>query len=117
MIFAVSPLRSPADRRQRLNLLGRLQDAEDNHDRSRLRSFAGVTRAALDADKAQWSGVGAAVAALARAVCEACATSTFCETCPRLELVALRLSESIDDQFDADAWWVVAAAARLAAAD
>jgi hypothetical protein len=114
---AASPLRSPADRRQRLILLGRLQEAEADHDRARLGLFAGVTPEALDAEKTRWSRIGGAIAALARMVCETCAISAFCETRPRLEQVTLRLSESIDDQFDREAWRLIDAAARLAVGD
>ncbi|MDR3512373.1 MAG: hypothetical protein P4L73_12120 [Caulobacteraceae bacterium] len=108
------PARSASDRGHRLLLLGRLQEAEDDHDRNRRARFAGVTGELLDADKARWSRIGGALATLARLIGEACASSAFCEARPRAELVAARLSEAIDDQIDREAWLVADAAARLA---
>lgn len=104
-------------RARRLALLGRLQDAEDDHDAARRDLAAGSSRDLLDADKARWSDVGAGVAALARLISETCAASAFSETRPCAELVTARLSEAVDDQFDPAAWRIVDAAARLAAAE
>jgi hypothetical protein len=106
--------RTPA-RRVRLALLGRLQEAESDHDRARREGLAGVTQRLLDADKARWSRIGEALAAMARLVSETCASSAFGETRPKVEDVAVRLSEAIDDQLDSEAWPVVDAATRLAA--
>ena len=63
----------------------------------------------------KFSWLGAAVGALAHLVCDACATSAFGERRPRPDHLAARLSESIDDQIDRDAWLVMDAAARLRA--
>ena len=104
-----------SDRSGRRLLLGHLQEAEADHDRGRRGSLSGVTAEALDADKALWANLGAAVGALAHLVCDACATSTFSERRPRPDHLAARLSESLDDQIDRDAWLVVDAAARLRA--
>jgi hypothetical protein len=103
------------ERRSGLMLLGHLQEAEDEHDRARREAYAGVTQALLDADKTLWSGLGEAVAVLARRVCEACAVSAFGETRPKIDQVARQLSEAIDDQLDGQGWRVMDAAARLAA--
>jgi hypothetical protein len=104
-------------RRKRLILLGRVQDAEAEHDRARRAHFAGVTTASLDAEKTLWTEVGVAIAELAGRFRDGCAASLFTEGNPRIEDVAARLSEAIDDQFDAYAWRVMDAAARLAAHD
>lgn len=114
MNAVASALRKAASRRDRLALLGRLQDAEDIHDQARRRNLTGVTAEALEADKAYWSGIGGAIATLARTISHACAASAFCETRPKLGDLASRLSESIDDQLDPEAWRVIDAAARLA---
>ena len=103
------PLSSP--RRDRLALLGRLQDTEGDHARARRRGLNGVTAEALEADKARWSHAGGAIAALARTIAQTCAPSTFCETRTRPGELAARLSESIDDQFDPAVWRIVDAAA------
>jgi hypothetical protein len=104
-------------RSRRLTLLGRLQEAEDEHDRARRATSAGHARVLLDADKARWTRIGAGLAAMARLICEACATSAFAESRPGAELVTARLSEAIDDQLDREAWRIVDAAARLAAVE
>lgn len=107
---------SLSDRSNRRLLLGHLQEAEADHDRGRRDSLSSVTRTALEADKALWTNVGAAVGALAHLVSGACASSALGERRPRPSDVAARLSESIDDQIDRDAWLIVDAAARLRAA-
>jgi hypothetical protein len=94
-----------------LALLGRLQDAEDDHDRARRRGLIGVTAEALEADKARWSRIGGAIEALARTIAQTCAASAFGETRPGPGELAARLSESIDDQFDPAVWRIVDAAA------
>lgn len=105
-----------ADRRRvRLALMGRLQDAEDDHDRLRREQAEGAAGVLLEMDKARWSGLGQALGALARQLCEASAASPFGEARPAAELVTARLSEAIDDQLDEAAWRVLDAAARLAA--
>jgi hypothetical protein len=100
---------------RRLSLLGRLQDAEDDHDRAVRSNVAGVTSQLLDADKTRWSRVGSAIAALACQVRDSCAVSAFAEARPQMMDITARLSEAIDDQLDPCAWRIVDAAARLAA--
>lgn len=102
-------------RRARLALMGRLQDAEDDHDRRRCAQAEGAAAYLLERDKARWTSLGQALAALARQVSDAGAASPFSETRPAAEAVAVRLSEAIDDQLDDAAWRVMDAAARLAA--
>lgn len=106
-------LSPPSNRRL---LLGHLQEAEADHDRGRRSSLSAVTAGALDADKALWTHVGAAVGALAHLVSRACASSALGERRPGADDLAARFSESIDDQIDRDAWLIVDAAARLRAA-
>ena len=117
MNAGVISLPSADRRRNRLALLGRLQDAEEEHDRARRRGLSGVTAEALDADKARWSRIGGAIAALARAIAQTCAASAFGDARPAHGELTARLSESIDDQFDPAAWRIVDAAARLAAGE
>jgi len=114
---AVFPPAPSSVRRHRLALLGRLQDAEDDHDRMRRQTFASATGELLDADKARWTRLGDSLAALARLVCKASADSVFCDSRPGVDLVTVRLSEAIDDQFDRESWRVIDAAARLAAVE
>jgi hypothetical protein len=116
MITSMCPTRPTSQRRHFLTLLGRLQEAEDDHDRDRRNHFAGVTDERLGMEKARWSSVGGAMAALAVQICDACAASAFAEGRPRADQVAQRLSEAIDDQLDAPAWRLIDAAARLAVA-
>jgi hypothetical protein len=101
-------------------LLGHLQEAEAEHDRGRRDYLSRDTIKALDADRALWTNVGAAVGALAHLVSGAgacaCAASALGELRPRPDRPAARLSESIDDQIDRDAWLIVDAAARPRAA-
>src|ERR1700742_4206392 len=92
---------SVIERNLRLTLLGRLQDAEDDHDRTRREALSGVTLENLEADKVRWSQLGGALAALARQICQTCAASAFGEARPKVDSVTLRLSEAIDDQLDA----------------
>lgn len=117
-MFASSPVRRPSIDRspRRLILLGRLQDAEDDHDRDRREAFAGATQARLDVEKALWTQVGASIAALAGMVAEGCAGSAFSDARPDIEQMTVRLAEAIDDQLDPPAWRLIDAAARLAAA-
>ncbi len=116
MNLSTYPAFPAAPRRHFLTLLGRLQEAEDDHDRDRRDHIAGVTDERLGMDKARWSSVGGAMAALAVQICNACAASAFAEGRPRAEQVAQRLSEAIDDQLDTPAWRLIDAAARLAVA-
>ena len=104
-------LRDPTD------ALRRLRDAEDEHDEIRRAFRAGVTDRALAADVRRWEALGEAIAALAVAVARHCAASHFCDARPDGLLLAVRLSESIDDLMDEPAWSVADAAARLAAVD
>jgi hypothetical protein len=101
----------------RIGALRRLREAEDKHDEIRRTSRAGVTVRALAADARRWEALGEAIAALAGAVARQCAASHFCDARPDVVLLAIRLSEAIDDLMDAPAWTVTDAAARLAAAD
>jgi hypothetical protein len=105
-----------SDRSNHHLLLGHLQEAQADHDRGRCDSLSGVTAEALDADKALWTNVGVAVGALAHFVSDACAASALGERRPQPDHLVARLSESIDDQIDRDAWLIVDAAARLRAA-
>jgi hypothetical protein len=106
---------SPASQRRHfLLLLGRVQEAGDDHDRRCRDEIAGVIHERLETDKAGWSRLGGAVAALAAQICETCAAAAYAEARPRMDQVAQRLSEAIDDQIDAPAWRLVDAAARLA---
>jgi hypothetical protein len=95
--------------------MGRLQDAEDDHDRARLDAVDGVTRQMLEADKSRWCDIGVAITALAGLIYTACRTSAFCPSRPRVADIVVRVSEAIDDQLDDHAWRVADAAARLAA--
>lgn len=107
----------PRTRGRRLSLLGRLHDAEDDHDAAWRTQMAGADTGLLDAEKTRWCELGAAVAALARSVRATCVASAFCGARPDVEHVTARLSEAIDDQFDPEAWRLADAAARLAALD
>jgi hypothetical protein len=95
----------------------RLRDAEDDHDEIRRAFRAGVTARTLAADIRRWEALGEAITALSSAVARQCAASHFCDARPDVLLLAIRLSESIDDLMDEPAWTVVDAAARLAAVD
>ncbi len=95
--------------------LQRLREAQDDHDVVRRALFGGVTTALLSADHRRWETLGEAIAALAIAIARHCGSSHFCDARPDAGLLAIRLSESIDDLMDEPAWSVVDAAARLAA--
>jgi hypothetical protein len=95
----------------------RLRDAEDEHDEIRRAFCVGVTGRTLASDVRRWEALGEAIAALAGAVARQCAASHFCDARPDVLLLAIRLSESIDDLMDEPAWTVADAAARFAAAD
>jgi hypothetical protein len=105
-----------AQRQHRRLLQGRLHDAEDDYDDASRERFAGVTGAALHADKTRWRDLGGAIASLARLISMACASSQFCQARPQPDLLAARISEAIDDQIDASAWAVIDAATRADAA-
>lgn len=93
----------------------RLRDTLRDHDEDRRRHGQGVTGAALDADAALWLALGGAVATLAGQIREACRLSAFSSHRPDAQVLAARMSESIDDQLDLTAWRIVDAAARLKA--
>jgi hypothetical protein len=114
-VNAITQSPSPAAHRHRLILLGRLQEAEAEHDHVRRNSYAGATADLLDADKAAWSGIGEAIAAVAELIARSCAASAFCEARPKPEQLAARMAESIDDQVDREAWLVIDAAAQRGA--
>ncbi len=86
----------------------------NGHDADRRERFSGVIAADLDGDKQIWSGVGEAIAALARMLVEGCDTSAFCAAPPSASAVCARLVESIDDQVDVAAWRLIEAAAGAA---
>jgi hypothetical protein len=117
MNTSVRQIVDTAPRQRRLLLLGRLQDAEDDYATARREACEGVCAAALRADNDGWEEIGAAIAGLARLIGARCASSLFCDARPDVELVAARLSEAVDDQFDPPSWGVVDAAARLAAVE
>jgi len=97
--------------------LRRLRETEDEHDDIRRTFRAGVSARTLAEDVRRWEALGEAIAALAGLVARHCAASHFCDARPDVGLLAIRLSESIDDLMDEPAWAVVDAAARLAAVD
>jgi hypothetical protein len=105
-----------ATRQCELTLMGRLHDAEDDHDLAVRGLRAGVSAEALDMDAQLWRAMGSAIAELARLVSRHCHLSSFCEARPSVGLLTARLSEAIDDQLDGAAWRVVDAQARLEAA-
>ncbi len=59
-----------------------------------------------------WAGLGLDLGRLAAEICQTAARSACAPTQPRSSLVAQRLAEAIDDQLDAPAWRVLAAAAQ-----
>jgi hypothetical protein len=89
-----------------------LRDAQVDHDVERRSAVEGVTARGLAEDNLRWERIGEAIAALARLIHQLCADSEFGEARPAVEGVAIRLSESIDDQVDVCAWRVIEAAAR-----
>lgn len=91
---------------------GRFIGAENSHDADRRSTCAGVTGRALGADNDAWEEIGAAIADLARLISARCAASRLCNARPRVDALAARVSEAIDDQIDAVAWRVIDAAAR-----
>ena len=105
-----------APRQHKLTLMGRLHDAQDDHNAAVMTASSGVTAAALDGDILLWQALGSAIVDLARLVCAYCAASSFCDARPGIEPLTARLVESIDDQIDLHAWGVVQAQARLQAA-
>jgi hypothetical protein len=78
---------------------------------------AGVAQAALDQDIVLWRTLGAAIAELAKLISGHCAASAFCDARPKIEVLATRLVEAIDDQVDDPAWGVIAAEARFRIAE
>ena len=97
----------------RLLLMGRANDAADDHHQAIRASRSGVTQAALDQDVGRWRSLAFAIADLARLVSGQCAASAFCDARPAIGALAERLVESIDDQIDPPAWRVVHAEVRL----
>ena len=97
----------------RLLLMGRANDAADDHHQAIRASRSGVTQAALDQDIGRWHSLAFAIADLARLVSGHCAASAFCDARPTAGALAVRLVEAIDDQIDPPAWRVVNAEVRL----
>ena len=100
----------------KLTLMGRLHDAQDDHNAAVLAVRRGVAGAALDGDILMWHALGSAIADLARLFCAYCAASSFCDARPGVEPLTARLVEAVDDQIDRHAWGVIQAQARLRAA-
>jgi len=105
-----------AQRQHRLTLMGRLHDAEDDHNAAVLTARGGVAATALDGDILLWQALGSAIVDLARLLRAYCIASAFCDARPGIEPLAARLVEAIDDQIDRHAWDVIQAQARLQAA-
>jgi hypothetical protein len=105
-----------APRQHKLTLMGRLHDAQDDHNAAVLAARGGVTGTALDGDVLLWQALGSAIADLARHIRAYCAASSFCDARPGIEPLTARLVEAIDDQIDRHAWGVIQAQARLQAA-
>jgi hypothetical protein len=104
---------SLSERRQKF--VFRLCKAEEDHAIAHRSTCEGASAAALNSDNGLWLEVGDAIAALARLIQAQCAKSQFCGARPKVEMLAARLSEAIDDQLDVPCWAVVDAAARLGA--
>ena len=105
-----------APRQHKLMLMGRLHDAQDDHNAVVMAARGGVTAAALDGDILLWQALGSAIVDLARLLRTCCAASTFCDARPGIEPLTACLVEAIDDQIDRHAWGVIQAQARLQAA-
>jgi hypothetical protein len=105
-----------APRQRKLVLMGRLHDAQDDHNKAIVSERRGATAAALDSDLSRWRVLGSAIVDLARLVRGQCAASAFCDARPEIEPLTARLVEAIDDQIDQPAWIVIDAQARLQAA-
>ena len=103
-------------RQRKLILMGRLHDAQDDHNTAILSIRQGVTAPALDGDLVRWRALGSAIIDLARLLRSHCAASAFCDARPEIESLAVRLVEAIDDQIDQPAWSVIDAQTRLQAA-
>jgi hypothetical protein len=109
-------MQDAAARQRRLVLMGRLHDAQDDHNATVLATRGGVGATALDGDILRWRALGASIVELARLVRCQCEASTFCDARPRLEPLAVRLIEAIDDLIDRPVWIVIDAQVRLLAA-
>ena len=109
-------MQDAAARQRRLVLMGRLHDAQDDHNAAVLAAREGVGATALDGDILRWRTLGSSIVELARLVRCQCETSAFCDARPRLEPLAVRLIEAIDDLIDLPAWRVIDAQVRLLAA-
>ncbi len=105
-----------APRQHKLTLIGRLHDAQDDHNAAIKAVRSGVTAPALDGDILLWQALGSAIVDLARLVRAHCGASSFCDARPGIEPLTARLVEAIDDQIDRHAWTVIQAQARLQAA-
>ena len=109
-------MQDAAARQRRLVQMGRLHDAQDDHNAAVLAMREGVGAAALDRDILRWRALGASIVDLARMVRGQCEASEFCDARPRLEPLAVRLVEAIDDLIDRPVWIVIDAQVRLLAA-
>jgi len=105
-----------AERQHKLTLIGRLHDAQDDHNAAVMAARGGVAASALDGDILLWQALGSAIVDLARLLRAYCAASAFCDARPGIEPLTARLVESIDDQIDRHAWGVIQAQARVQAA-
>jgi hypothetical protein len=109
-------MQDAAARQRRLVLMDRLHDAQDDHNAAVLAACEGVGAAALDRDILQWRALGASIVELARMVRGQGEASAFCDARPRLEPLAVRLVEAIDDLIDRPVRIVIDAQVRLLAA-
>jgi hypothetical protein len=98
---------------RRLLLIGRLNDAEDDHYQAIRAIRMGVNPVALDQGAQRRRALGLTIADLARLVSGQCAAGAFCDARPAVEPLAVRLIEAIDDQLDTPAWRVIDAQVRL----
>jgi len=87
------------------------------HDTARRRDLDGVTDAALQHDAGAWIALGGAIGDLALAIGGACARSALCSSRPDAARLAAQIAEAVDDQVDALAWAVIAAAASVKVAE
>jgi hypothetical protein len=111
-----SPSADAGLRERASSLLRQLRTADNGHAAARLSTCEGVAPTALDADVGRWIEIGGAIAALARLIQAHSAASQFCSARPDIEVLATRISETIDDQLDGPSWGLVDAVAKLEAA-
>jgi hypothetical protein len=76
-----------------------------------------VTDAALQHDAGAWIALGGAIGDLALAIRGACSRSALCSSRPDAARLAAQIAEAVDDQVDALAWAVIAAAASAHVAE